>query len=190
MLFVQFGIRRNHFRLHPDAEFQTKLIYFIHKIFQSARQFLFIHKPVSKTRTIIVAVSKPAIIHNQHLNTVLGCKFCNVEKFLRIKIKISGFPVVNQNRALLVAVFAADQMLAIEIMEISRHFSKALCGEGKCHFRCIKGFFAFQFPGKICRMNSHHRADTVKLALFQLRNKIAGINKMHGIYFAGGLCTG
>ena len=190
MLFVQFRIRGNHFRLHPDTEFHAKFIHFIYQIVQSARQFLFIHKPVSKTCTVIVAVSKPAIIHNQHLNTVLGCKFCNVEKFLRIKIKISGFPVVNQNWALLVAVFAADQMLAIEIMEISRHFSKSLCGEGKCHFRCIKGFFAFQFPGKICRMNSHDCADTVKLALFQLRNKIAGINKMHGIYFAGGLCTG
>ena len=190
MLFVQFRIRGNHFRLHPDTEFHAKFIHFIYQIVQSARQFLFIHKPVPKTCTVIVAVSKPAIIHNQHFNSVLRGKFCNIQKFFSIEIKVGCFPVVNQNRALLVAVFAADQMLAIEIMEISRHFSKSLCGEGKCHFRCIKGFFAFQFPGKICRMNSHDCADAVKLALFQLRNKIAGINKMHGIYFAGGLCSG
>ena len=192
MFPVQIGIRRNHFRFKPDTELHAKLIYFIYQILQSARQLFFIYHPVTKCTVIIEAVAKPAIIHNQHLNSKLRSLLCNRNQLLGIKFKISSFPVINKNRALLVLIFSADQMIAVEIMEGSGHCAKSARRIYHNYFRSLKGFARIQLPAKVLRMNSHDHTKLVKLIVLYHSLKVTGIYEIHCINFTviviGTLC--
>ena len=71
MLSVQIRIRRDHLRFEPDTELQSHGIYLIHQKFQTSRQLLLIDLPVTQARAVIITVSKPPVVHNQHFNPEL-----------------------------------------------------------------------------------------------------------------------
>ena len=74
-------------------------------------------------------------------------------------------------------------MISVEIMEDPRHLSKSLRRIDEHGLRCLEGFSLFQLPGKIFRMDSHGHTYLIKLIRLYLCLEIAGIYKMHGIYF-------
>ena len=71
MLSVQLRIRGDHLRLKPDTKLHSQSIDLIHQRLQATRQFLLIGFPVAQTGAVIIAVSEPAVIHDQHLNAEL-----------------------------------------------------------------------------------------------------------------------
>ena len=109
-------------------------------MFQSAVDFFFIDLPVSEACIIIIAVTEPSVIHNQHLNAAFFRFFCDGNEFFRIKIKIGCFPVVDQNRTFLIFIRTAYHMTAVKIMQISRHAAKSVPGKYKYCLRGIKCF--------------------------------------------------
>ena len=126
MLSVEIRVRGDHLRLEPDTEFKTDFIHFVNQIFQAAFDLLFVDNPVTEGRIVFISFSEPAVIHNKHLDAVFFCLSCDIEELIGIKIKVSCFPVVNQNRAFFVVVRAADHMSAIKCMVGTRHFAKSL----------------------------------------------------------------
>ena len=68
MKLVEIRFFINHFWLKPNTKFHAKSIDLIHKFFQCATQFFLIDMPIAKTTTVIISLTKPAIIKNQHLN--------------------------------------------------------------------------------------------------------------------------
>ena len=130
MLPVKLGVRGNHLRLKPDAEFQTDFIHLIDEHLQSAGKFLLVDSPVAETGVVIVAVAEPAVVHDKHLNSRLLRFLRNGNQLFVIKVKVSRLPVVNQNRALPVLIWASDQVLSVEIVQRPAHAAETLCGVG------------------------------------------------------------
>ncbi len=98
---VKIGIRRNHLRLKPDSKGQAYVLHLLHQISQTSRQLIAVHLPIPKRTIVSIPFSKPAVIHNQHFNAAFLRLPGNRKKLIRIKIKISRLPVINQNRAFL-----------------------------------------------------------------------------------------
>ncbi len=69
-------------------------------------------------------MTEPAVIHNKHLDTKLGSLLCNGNQFIGIKLKIRSLPVIDQNRTLLVLPLAANQVIAVQVMEGTGHLAK------------------------------------------------------------------
>ena len=133
-------------------------------------------------------MAKPSIIHNKHLYAKFRSSLCNREKFFCIKIKISCFPVVNQNWAFYMCVLTANHMITIKIMQITCHIAHTFRRESQNNFRSSKTLSLLKFPAKIFCIDSHRYTDWFKLAFFNLRLKISRINKVHCIYIALCLC--
>ena len=138
MLSVKFRIRRNHFRLHPYSKFQPQLIHLINKMFQTALDLVFIYKPVSKTCGVIISMSKPAIIHDQHLYSMFCRTLCYRKELIGIKVKICSLPVVDEDRSLLVKISAPYHVASVKIMKISSHLSKSIMAVCKHNLRRCK----------------------------------------------------
>ena len=71
MLSVQIRIRRDHLRFEPDTELKSHGIYPIHQKFQTSRQLFLIDFPVTQARAVIITVSEPTIVHDQHFDPKL-----------------------------------------------------------------------------------------------------------------------
>ena len=69
-------------------------------------------------------MSEPAIIHDKHFDSALLCLTGNIQKFFCIEIKISCFPVIDEDRAFFVIVFTSDYMISVEIMITPAHLTK------------------------------------------------------------------
>ncbi len=121
MLPVKIRIRIYHLRLDPDPELKSPLPYAVRQALHPAGQFFLIGKPVSERRIIVIPLSKPSVIHHEHLYSQAGRLLGNAPQFLGIEIKICSFPVIDQNGAFPVTVPSPDQMPAVQIMKISRH---------------------------------------------------------------------
>ena len=124
MFPVKITVLRYHLRLKPDAEFQADLIYSFYQTFQSARQLLFIYHPVSQAAVVIVSLSKPAVIHDQHLNAYFFGLSCDLQQLLCIKSKICGFPVIDQDWSSGIFEFSSADILTNSLVIISGQFSK------------------------------------------------------------------
>ena len=82
----------------------------------------------------------------------------------------------------------SDQMASVKIMITSGHMSKSFSRICHNHFRSLKLCSQNKFPGKFLTVYSHDHTNRVKLCQFCLRDKISGINKMHGIHSSLFLC--
>ena len=80
-------------------------------------------------------------------------------------------------------IFAADQMIAVQIMEGFRHLSKPGVRVDQHCLRRLEGLARQQPPAEALRMNAHHHAHRVMLRQLRLRQKIAGVDKIHRIHF-------
>ncbi len=136
---VQLRIRRHHLRLKPDAEFHPQSPHLLRQIRKASRQLLLIDLPVPQGALVNIPVSKPAVVHDQHLNAPLLRLPGNRQQLLRIKIKIGGFPVVDENRPFPVKIRAADQMSPVQVMENTAHFPQPLIRVNTHHLRRHKG---------------------------------------------------
>ena len=178
---VKIRIRGDHLRLKPDTKLKSDLIDLIHQIFQTSCDLFFVYFPVTQGTVIGISFSKPAIIHDQHLNATFFRLTGNSKQFICIEIKIGRFPVVDQDRAFLIFELAADQMIPVKVMITSCHLTEPVSGIGHDYFRCLEGFARFKEPGKFLRADSHGHTQVVKLAEFCLCQEVSGIDEMHGI---------
>ena len=127
MFSVQITVLRDHLRLYPQTEFQSKSMDLLCKCGKSAFNLLFIYFPVAKCTPVIVSLSKPSVIHDKHIQSDIFCLFCNVVNLICVKIKISCFPVIYQDWSWLLYIFAADQIASVCIMIDPGKLSETFC---------------------------------------------------------------
>ena len=135
---VKVGVRGDHLRLHPDAEFHAQLIDLSHQTFQTAGKLFLIDEPVSQGAVVVIAVSEPAVVHHQHLNAQFGRPRGNGQKLFGIEIEVGALPVVDEDGALSVPPDAADQMAAVQVVECPGHMAQAGVGIHHHYLRGLK----------------------------------------------------
>ena len=160
---VKIRVGRYHLRLKPDTKLKTNLVYFIYQIFQSACDLVCVNFPVTERTVIAVSHTKPAIIHNQHFNAAGFCFSGDREQFICVEIKISSFPVVDQDWSFFMKIFASDQVISVEIMIASGHFSQTFMRISHNNFRCLELFSCFQDPAKFFFVDTHNCTYRIKL---------------------------
>ena len=184
MLSVQVGIRGNHFRLEPDTEFHSHLIYFFYQICKPALNFFLIYLPITKGSVVVTAIAKPAVVHDKHFNAKSRSFSGNVQQFLRVKIKIGSLPVVDENRAFFIPIFSPNQMSAVKVMERSCHLPQTFPGIYQNCLRRHKFFAGLKFPSKILRADTDYCTANIKLIYFCLHKEISGIYQMKTVDFS------
>ena len=88
---------------------------------------------------------------------------CDRKQFFGIEIEVSCFPVVDENRALLVLILTADQMIAVQLMIVVCHAVQTVLGIDHDNFRCLEFCVLLQFPAEVLRMDSHHCTHHIEL---------------------------
>ena len=81
-------------------------------------------------------------------------------------------------------IFAADQMVFVQIVEGSGHLAKALIGVYHNGFGGLKGSAGIQHPLEGVGVKPKTHPHAVLMIQFGLGDKVAGINEIHGVYVA------
>ncbi|MNC29673.1 hypothetical protein D3C75_779340 [compost metagenome] len=95
------------------------------EVSQAAGQFAPVFKPVAKRAIVIVALAEPAVVEHEELDAEWPGFFGNSCDFVGIKIEISRFPVVDENRTGLVAVNATAQPGPVKPVKGPRHAAES-----------------------------------------------------------------
>ena len=185
MLPVQIAVLRYHLRLKPESELHTHLMNFLRQRCQAAPDLLLIHKPVAKSAVIVIALSEPAVIQYQHLNSKLLCLSGNFQDLVIIKIKICRFPVVDQNRTARMLPRPAAHMLAKNLMVRRGQAAKSLSGIRENCLRRKEILSCFQLHGKPVRMNSHLHSGLSPLIHLCRRDKVSAVCQAEAKAFSG-----
>ena len=116
MLSVQIGVLIDHFRLHPDPEFKTSLIDLLNESFETAFYLIFVYIPVTQAGVIAVSLSKPAIVHYNHLDSERSCFFSKLYDGFICKVKICCLPAVYEYRSSGELILASAYVMADKVM--------------------------------------------------------------------------
>ena len=92
----------------------------VNQLCQRSPKLLFIDLPVSQRRIVIVSFSKPAIVHHNHINSQCSGLFRQIYNRIPGKIKVSGFPAIDQNRSLHMGIFTSAYMIANAVVILLR----------------------------------------------------------------------
>ena len=154
MRAVKVGVRGDHFRFKPDAHLHTEFMQFIRQMTQTQRQFIFIDIPVTQRGMVIISVSKPAVVHNQHFNAERSSSTCNFQQLLFVESEVGCFPVVDDDWAVTVTPGTTNQVTAVQFMIGTAHTADTLIGIDHNGFRCVKLFTRLQLPAKTIRIDT------------------------------------
>ena len=154
---VKIAVLRYTLRLVPDTEFHAKAMDFCGKFLKSTAQFFLVDIPVSQTAVIRISFSEPAVIHYKQLHAHISRFLCHMEKLFPCKIKISSFPVVDQNRTSGILKFSPAQSGLRRPEALSRK----------------------QLIAEIPRVDSHQNSCLIKLVLFYLSQKASAVKKRY-----------
>ena len=126
MSSIELAVLVDHFWLNPKAKFHAQTMHLVNNACQTTWKLVQIDRPISQTSPLMVAVAKPAVIHDKELYSDRGSLAGKSQNLLFIKIKGHGLPVIKQNRALPLSPETSHQMLSIDIMEGLTHPIQAL----------------------------------------------------------------
>ena len=88
---------------------------------------------------VIVSLTEPTVIQYHQLYAYLGSLLGNGSNLILIEIKISSFPVVEQNRTLLITESAATDTLHDKFMINVAHLAKTFVRVYHYTLRCLEG---------------------------------------------------
>ena len=108
------GILVYHFRLKPQSELHSHVLYLLCKSPDPFRQPVCIGDPVSKPGMFAAPAPEPSVVKNKEFYPCFLCLCGNLQKPLLIKIKICRLPVVDQDRSNPVSPVSPGQSLLIK----------------------------------------------------------------------------
>ncbi len=181
MLTVQIAVLGNHLRLEPETELHSHIMNLPGELPEASFQLFLVHIPVAQTAVVIISLAKPSVVKNQHLNSKLRRLPGNVQDFLPVKIKISGLPVVDQNRTFLILILSSAHMLPQDPVVLLGKFGKAAVGIAKDHLRRPEGLALLQDPGELSRIDSHNHPCLPSLILPGRGREITAVDKAEAI---------
>ena len=126
---------------------------------------------------IVPAGGEPAIIQHKQLHACLLCLGSNPDQLVLIKIKIGGFPIVNQNRANPVTPCPPGQTAAVQAVKGLAHAVHPLAGINHHRLRCLERLPRLQLPAKALRMNAQHDAGCIEGINLHLCQEIAAVHQ-------------
>src|SRR5699024_1389432 len=146
---------------------------------QRLAQLLFIDIPVAQSAEVVIPFSKPAVIHNDHVDAQLFGMDGKLIDGLAIKIKISPFPAVDKDRADGIFIFSSAYVIPDAGMKILRKAVKAIGAEGQNHLRSSKCIARLHRIIESVLLQADERADLIKLVLLHLCLKASAVHKCH-----------
>ncbi|MNW57583.1 hypothetical protein D3C74_354000 [compost metagenome] len=154
------------------------------KVSQSAGQLAPVFKPVAKRAVVAVAFAEPAVIEHEEFDAERTRFLGDGCDFVGIKIEISRFPVVDENRTGLVAVNAAAQPGPVKPVIGTRHAAQPFAGVDEYSLRGLEGLARLQQPGEIERVNANAHAGLVKLLDLCNCREAAAVHKAEAIHIS------
>ena len=178
----QVGILGYHLRLEPDAEFHAQIVDLPYQLRQAAFDLFLIDIPVSEARIIIVTLSEPAVIHDDHLDAhIFGC-FGYIDQLFIIKVEKRSFPGIDQDRASDIPYeFAPVEISAEEMMEVVAHSGQSLMGIGHKDGRRVKGLARFNRKAEQAVVDAHDKPCLIVLVQFRFHEKAPRIHQGEAI---------
>ena len=174
---VQVAVNGNAFRLEPDAEPKAQRRDAFSQLLQGAAQLFLIGIPVSQAGIVAVTLSKPAVVHDEELDSQRRRVLRDVHQLVPGEVKIGPLPVIDQHGSAAVLPLTAADMIADQPVEDPADAALSLPAVGHQHLRRGETLAGLQLPGKIIRMNAADQPGLVHLILFRLHQKFSAVNK-------------
>ena len=118
MFFIKAAVLVDAFRFDPDTELHAEGVDSLNEVTERFAQLLLVDKPVAQSAEIVVSVSEPAVVHDNHVDAQLFGVHGELIDRLAIKIKVSAFPAVYQDWADSVFIFPSAHMIPDADVEI------------------------------------------------------------------------
>ena len=178
----EIRVLRYHLRLKPDAEFHAQVIDLLNQLIETAFDLLLIDIPVAQAGVIVVTLSKPTVVHDDHLDTHLPGRLRDLDQLDIVKVEEGRFPGVDQHRSLHIPdKFALIHIAADEIVIIVAHLCKALVGIGHEDCRCVKILPGLHGITEQPVINAHDETGLIILVQLNFRQEAARIHKRKSV---------
>ena len=174
---VQVAVDGNAFRLEPDAEPEAQSRDALSQLLQGAAKLFFIGIPVAQAGIVAVTLSKPAVVHDEKLDSQLRRILRDVHQLVSGEVKIGSFPVIDQHGPAAVLPLAATDVVTDQPVEDPADAALPLAAVGHQHLRRSEALAGLQLPGKIIRMNAADQPGLVHLILLRLHQEFPAVNK-------------
>ena len=174
----EVGVLRYHFGFEPDSEFHAEIIDLTHEFCKAALDLLLVDIPVAETGVVVVALSEPAVVHDDHFYAHFLGGFRYFDQFLVVEVKKCRFPGVDQDGTPDIPhKFALVEVSAEEVMEVVAHFGQALVGVGHEHGRCVEGLARLDRIAEEAVIDAHDEARLVVLIELCFRQKASRVHQ-------------
>ena len=178
----EVGVLRHHLGLEPDAEFHAEVIDLPHELRQAALDLLLIDEPVAEAGIVVVALSEPAVVHDDHLDAHVFGGFRYFDQFLVVEVKKCRFPGVDQDGAPDVPhKFAPVEISAEEIVEVVAHPGDSLVGVGHEDGRRVEGLARLDGVAEEAVVDAHHEARLVVLVELGLSEEASRVHQREAV---------
>ena len=173
----ELGILAHHLRLDPEPDLQAHVGDFVQERVKAVGQLARIRKPVAETRVIVVPVSEPAVVDDQHVHAELLCLARKAQELVLIEVKIHGLPTVEEDRPLGEGnVPAADVFADKAVIRVGER-RKAAHAAREQDLRCIEVLSRLQEPGEALAVDAGHHAHRAGLIQLDIRPVVPGVDR-------------
>ena len=178
---VRVGIY--HLGLYPDTEFHALCLNFLDKACKSVRELVSVLEPISETCAVVVALAKPAVVHNKHIKAGLLSLFCEVDKLCLVDIEVASLPGV-EHYGVRLERYGGHNVVADELMEVARHLSDAVCGIGHYRLGRAEALACLERVRETIAAKSHKNSRSAELVNVDFVKEGARVYEVEAVYLA------
>src|SRR5665213_2114113 len=128
MLAVKIAVGVDHLRLNPQAEIHAERVNFVDERLKTVGKLLRIDVPIAEAGVIVLALAKPAIVHNEAFYAEAGSLFCERHLAGFIDAKLGRLPGVIEDGAELWSWRVREQRVYFEAVHEARCAADAVAG--------------------------------------------------------------
>ena len=187
MRTIEVAVLRDHLRLEPEAEFQPAPVRRGRDALDAALELFPVDRPVAERGIVVVPMAEPAVVEHEELEPEIRRARSERVHLLVVEVEIRRLPVVDEDRAHRVAVFAAQEMLAIRRMERLRHSVQPVRRVDADDFRRLERLSRRELPGEIRWVQPRDDARRAELLHLRLHREAAAVNQAERINLPGQL---
>ena len=181
MFPVKTAVLRHHLRLHPDSEFHSQAVNPANQAAQGTAQLFYVYLPVSQTGAIRIPLSEPSVVQHHHFHAQFLCLSCDIQYLFSGKIKVGGFPVVDQHRPGNGLVLSPAKAAAHGLMDAARQCTQPMAAVPHDNLRPKENLPRFKLIGKHLILKPHRHPGLTVLVRLRLCLKGPAVHKGHAV---------
>ena len=135
---VEVTVGIDHLRLNPDPKFKTEFTHLIGKGLQPTGELFPVDGIITQTGFVVVTLAEPAVIQDKEFDPQILGFLGQLEQLTLVKVKVIGFPAVDQDRPFPLLPGTPDDMFVDKVVHVMAHSVKALVAEGQDRFGGLK----------------------------------------------------